>query len=83
MVRAKDFGRASSGGGGGLVRVIPTKESQVFFQGVATTCYVALHSNLRGVTGKYFDEELSRRLWDLSEKMLKPMSKEHSSQENK
>ncbi|KAG6505218.1 hypothetical protein ZIOFF_037572 [Zingiber officinale] len=39
--------------------------------GAATTCYVALHPNLRGVIGKYFDEELSRRLWDLSEKMVK------------
>ncbi|KAG6522616.1 hypothetical protein ZIOFF_019761 [Zingiber officinale] len=28
----------------------------------AITCYVALHPNLRGITGKYFDEELSRRL---------------------
>ncbi|XP_042414703.1 uncharacterized protein LOC122003708 [Zingiber officinale] len=44
-----------------------------FFQilGAATTCYVALHPNLRSVTGKYFDEELSRRLWYLSEKMVK------------
>ncbi|KAG6499432.1 uncharacterized protein LOC121996312 isoform X2 [Zingiber officinale] len=39
--------------------------------GAATTCYVALHPNLRSVTGKYFDEELSRRLWDLSKKMVK------------
>ncbi|KAG6488060.1 hypothetical protein ZIOFF_056818 [Zingiber officinale] len=47
--------------------------SFVFFQilGAATTCYVALHPNLRSVIGKYFDEELSRRLWDLSEKMVK------------
>ncbi|KAG6506613.1 hypothetical protein ZIOFF_031940 [Zingiber officinale] len=52
-------------------------------KGVAITCYVALHPNLRGVTGKYFDEELLIRLWDLSEKMLKSMSKEHSSQEDK
>ncbi|KAG6466558.1 uncharacterized protein LOC122036115 isoform X2 [Zingiber officinale] len=44
-----------------------------FFQilGAATTCYVALHPNLRSVTGKYFDEELSRRLWYLNEKMIK------------
>ncbi|KAG6500729.1 hypothetical protein ZIOFF_040579 [Zingiber officinale] len=44
-----------------------------FFQilGAATTCYVALHPNLRSVTGKYFNKELSRRLWDLSEKMVK------------
>ncbi|KAG6512722.1 hypothetical protein ZIOFF_030851 [Zingiber officinale] len=82
-VRAKGFGRASSGGGGGLVSVIPAKERQVFFHGLATTCYVALHPNLRGVTGNYFDEELSIRLWDLSKKMLKPISKEHLSQEDK
>ncbi|KAG6472182.1 hypothetical protein ZIOFF_069639 [Zingiber officinale] len=53
-------------------------------QGVVTTCYVALHTNLRGVTGKYFDdyneedtsnhakdEELARKVLDLSEKMVK------------
>ncbi|KAG6489719.1 hypothetical protein ZIOFF_050996 [Zingiber officinale] len=44
-----------------------------FFQilGATTTCYVALHPNLRSVIGKYFDEELSRKLWYLSEKMVK------------
>ncbi|KAG6503287.1 hypothetical protein ZIOFF_032010 [Zingiber officinale] len=50
---------------------------------LATTCYVALHPNLRGITGNYFDEDLSIRLWDLSKKMLKPISKEHLSQEDK
>ncbi|KAL8129735.1 hypothetical protein V2J09_018890 [Rumex salicifolius] len=53
-------------------------------QGAATTCYVALHPNLQGVTGKYFldcnemqpsllasDEELAKKLWDFSNKMIK------------
>lgn len=48
------------------------------------TCYVALHPYLRGVTGDYFDdcneedtsahgedEDLAKKLWDLSEKMVK------------
>ncbi|KAJ8457852.1 hypothetical protein OPV22_030778 [Ensete ventricosum] len=51
-------------------------------QGAATTCYVALHPSLKGVTGKYFidcneempsywakDETLAKKLWDLSEKL--------------
>ncbi|KAJ8491608.1 hypothetical protein OPV22_013329 [Ensete ventricosum] len=52
-------------------------------QGAATTCYVALHPNLKGVTGKYFldcneekpscmarDETLAEKLWDFSEKLV-------------
>lgn len=52
-------------------------------QGAATTCYVALHSKLKGVTGKYFqdcnewspskfatDENLGKQLWDLSTKLV-------------
>ncbi|KAL3690362.1 hypothetical protein R1sor_016671 [Riccia sorocarpa] len=48
-------------------------------QGAATTCYVALHPNVKSVSGEYFvdcniaqpssyakDAELARRLWDLS-----------------
>lgn len=53
-------------------------------QGAATTCYVALHPSLKGVTGKYFfdcneekpgimarEETLGKRLWDFSEKLVK------------
>lgn len=49
-------------------------------QGAATTCYVALHPEEEGTTGKYFqdcsiatpsseaqDELLARKLWDFSE----------------
>lgn len=48
-------------------------------QGAATTCYVALHPSLKGVTGKYYydcneykpsklarDEALAKNLWDFS-----------------
>ncbi|XP_065048145.1 short-chain dehydrogenase TIC 32 B, chloroplastic-like [Musa acuminata AAA Group] len=53
-------------------------------QGAATTCYVALHPSLKGVTGKYFfdcneempsswarDKKLAKKLWDFSEKLVK------------
>uniref|UniRef100_A0A7N1A9P8 Uncharacterized protein n=1 Tax=Kalanchoe fedtschenkoi TaxID=63787 RepID=A0A7N1A9P8_KALFE len=52
-------------------------------QGAATSCYVALHPSLKGVTGKYFldcnefpptqqarDENLGKKLWDLSNKLV-------------
>ncbi|MCL7038040.1 hypothetical protein MKW94_029771 [Papaver nudicaule] len=52
-------------------------------QGASTTCYVALHPNLKGVTGKYFldnnyskqspyakDTEQAKKLWDLSMKLV-------------
>ncbi|KAL8509063.1 hypothetical protein ACS0TY_016312 [Phlomoides rotata] len=48
-------------------------------QGAATTCYVALHPSLKGVSGKYYvdcnefgtsklarNEDLAKRLWDFS-----------------
>lgn len=56
-------------------------------QGAATTCYVALHPRLQGVTGKYFvdcnelkpiplaqDVTLAKRLWDFSEKLVHQIS---------
>ncbi|CAN6472659.1 unnamed protein product [Victoria cruziana] len=62
-------------------------------QGAATTCYVALHPSLKGVTGKYFadcnemtpsafarDETLARKLWDFSNKLVKRSS--HSAELN-
>lgn len=55
-----------------------------YMQGAATTCYVALHPSLKGVTGKYFfdcneempsswarDKKLAKKLWDFSEKLVK------------
>ncbi|KVI09488.1 Glucose/ribitol dehydrogenase [Cynara cardunculus var. scolymus] len=52
-------------------------------QGAATTCYVALHPKLKGVSGKYFvdcneypasnfatDPELAKKLWDYSNNLV-------------
>ncbi|KAL3825987.1 hypothetical protein ACJIZ3_022016 [Penstemon smallii] len=52
-------------------------------QGAATTCYVALHPSLKGVSGKYFvdcnefkpsrfarDKVLAKKLWDFSIKLV-------------
>ncbi|KAH6805900.1 Rossmann-fold superfamily protein [Perilla frutescens var. frutescens] len=52
-------------------------------QGAATTCYVALHPSLKGVSGKYFvdcnelkpnwlarDQVLAQRLWDFSTNLV-------------
>lgn len=48
-------------------------------QGAATSCYVALHPQVKGVSGKYFsdsnvgkttsqgtDADLAKKLWDFS-----------------
>nr|URX65638.1 (3E, 6E, 11E)-8-hydroxy-casba-3,6,11-trien-5,9-dione 9-keto-reductase [Euphorbia peplus] len=52
-------------------------------QGAATTCYVALHPQVKGISGQYFvdsnlakpsslatDAELGKRLWDFSLKLI-------------
>ncbi|KAJ6922321.1 hypothetical protein NC652_016083 [Populus alba x Populus x berolinensis] len=57
-------------------------------QGAATTCYVASHPSLKGVTGKYHadcnglepsafarDEALARKLWDFSNNLITSVSK--------
>ncbi|XP_038903124.1 short-chain dehydrogenase TIC 32 B, chloroplastic-like [Benincasa hispida] len=57
-------------------------------QGASTTCYVALHPNLKGVSGKYFldnnekqpssyarDKKLAKKLWDFSKDLISSMSK--------
>lgn len=54
-------------------------------QGAATPCYVALHPDMKGVSGKYYadcnqfkpsalarDAELGKKLWDFSNKMVDP-----------
>ncbi|KAK4748645.1 hypothetical protein SAY87_015231 [Trapa incisa] len=54
-------------------------------QGAATTCYVALHPQVAGVSGKYFsdsniakpsnlaqDAHLGKKLWDFSVKLTEP-----------
>uniref|UniRef100_A0A803N615 Uncharacterized protein n=1 Tax=Chenopodium quinoa TaxID=63459 RepID=A0A803N615_CHEQI len=57
-------------------------------QGAATTCYVALHPQLKGETGKYYvdcnelepyalakDEELGKKLWEFSESLVNSATK--------
>lgn len=54
-------------------------------QGAATTCYVALHPQVKGVSGEYFadsnlsqasplanDAELAKKLWDFSLSLIAP-----------
>lgn len=58
-------------------------------QGAATTCYVALHPRVKGVSGKYFldcnefepsalatDQLLGRKLWDFSNNLINSISKD-------
>ncbi|XP_026406229.1 short-chain dehydrogenase TIC 32, chloroplastic-like [Papaver somniferum] len=53
-------------------------------QGASTTCYIALHPNLKGITGKYFvdnnfskqsrnakDTEEAKKLWDFSMNLVR------------
>ncbi|KAH7841387.1 hypothetical protein Vadar_029255 [Vaccinium darrowii] len=64
---------------GGFVKLIAKYLGKDLQQGAATTCYVALHSQVKGVSGEYFsdcniakrsalakDEELAKKLWDFS-----------------
>ncbi|GJN28670.1 hypothetical protein PR202_gb16825 [Eleusine coracana subsp. coracana] len=59
-------------------------------QGAATTCYLALHPDLKDVSGKYFsgcneaaptsvarDAELSKRLWSFSEELVGTSREQH------
>lgn len=63
----------------GIVNVIGKHVMKNVQQGAATTCYVALHPDVKGVTGKYYadcniaetspqanDAELAKRLWDFT-----------------
>jgi len=56
----------------------------MLLQGAATTCYVALHPEVRGISGEYFadnkiakvgsngrDLELANKLWDFSMSLIK------------
>lgn len=52
-------------------------------KGAATTCYVALHPDVKGTTGKYYadsnlaetslqarDQELAQKLWDFTQNLI-------------
>ncbi|KAF7151856.1 hypothetical protein RHSIM_Rhsim02G0232200 [Rhododendron simsii] len=62
-----------------LVKTIAEYMGKNVQQGAATTCYVALHPQVKGVSGEFFsdcnlakrsalakDEELAKKLWDFS-----------------
>ncbi|XP_071705780.1 short-chain dehydrogenase TIC 32 B, chloroplastic-like isoform X2 [Rutidosis leptorrhynchoides] len=65
------------------MRILKVFTYIIWKNGAATTCYVALHPDLKGVTGKYFldcnewqaskfatDPELAKKLWDYSHKLV-------------
>ncbi|KAM1126789.1 hypothetical protein ACFX13_042718 [Malus domestica] len=68
----------------GLVNVLGRAVLKNVQQGAATTCYVALHPQVKGVTGEYFsdcnlskprpqgqDVEMAKKLWDFSMDLTK------------
>ncbi|KAK9293248.1 hypothetical protein L1049_021239 [Liquidambar formosana] len=68
----------------GLVNMIGKFVLKDVHQGAATTCYVALHPQVKGTSGEYFsdsnlakassqagDVELAKKLWDFSMKLVK------------
>ena len=76
----------------GISRVMQFSGGKSIAQGAATTCYVATHPSLKGVSGKYFsdchvartsrhgqNEALAEKLWSYSNEYLsKYLSKEPS-----
>ncbi|KAK8618103.1 hypothetical protein V6N13_115977 [Hibiscus sabdariffa] len=73
----------------GLINTVGQMVGKYFLksipQGAATTCYVALHPQVKGVSGEYFmdsnisqpsikakDEDLAKRLWDFSLTLINP-----------
>ncbi|KAF7821863.1 short-chain dehydrogenase TIC 32, chloroplastic-like [Senna tora] len=68
----------------GMVNVLGKFVFKNVKQGAATTCYVALHPQVKGVSGEYFsdsnvanrtshakDVQLAKKLWDFSINMIK------------
>lgn len=68
----------------GLIAVIGRLFLKNVQQGAATTCYVALHPQVKGISGKYFsdsnlakttsqgtDADLAKKLWDFSTDLTK------------
>ncbi|CAI0476212.1 unnamed protein product [Linum tenue] len=68
-----------------LANILHANELARLLKGAATTCYVALHPKVKGVTGEYFsdsnvykpnsqakDEELAKKLWDFSLDLINP-----------
>ncbi|KAK7343698.1 hypothetical protein VNO77_12650 [Canavalia gladiata] len=68
----------------GLINVVGRLVLKNVQQGAATSCYVALHPQVKGVSGKYFsdsnvakttaqgtDADLAKKLWDFSMNLIK------------
>ncbi|RVX01913.1 Short-chain dehydrogenase TIC 32, chloroplastic [Vitis vinifera] len=68
----------------GLVNTVGKLVLKNVQQGAATTCYVALHPQVKGVSGQYFsdcniakpssqakDPELAKKLWEFSMNLVK------------
>uniref|UniRef100_A0A803N7K3 Short-chain dehydrogenase TIC 32, chloroplastic n=1 Tax=Chenopodium quinoa TaxID=63459 RepID=A0A803N7K3_CHEQI len=71
-----------------LANVLHANELSRRLKGASTTCYVALHPQLKGETGKYYvdcnelepyalakDEELAKKLWEFSENLVNSATK--------
>ncbi|XP_045810339.1 short-chain dehydrogenase TIC 32, chloroplastic-like [Trifolium pratense] len=70
----------------GFVGLIGRYAMKSIQQGAATTCYVALHPQVKGLSGCYFvdcnlaetssqagDQELARKLWEYSSNLIKTL----------
>ncbi|KAG6390206.1 hypothetical protein SASPL_151688 [Salvia splendens] len=67
----------------GLVAALGKHVMKDVHQGAATTCYVALHPDVKGMTGKYYadcnlaetslqakDQDLARKLWNFTNNLI-------------
>ncbi|KAJ4824953.1 Short-chain dehydrogenase TIC 32, chloroplastic [Turnera subulata] len=76
----------------GLVDVLGRLVLKNIQQGAATTCYVALHPQVKGISGGYFrdsnearasplgrDTKLAKRLWDFSASLVNGIADVNSS----
>ncbi|XP_024046839.1 short-chain dehydrogenase TIC 32, chloroplastic isoform X2 [Citrus clementina] len=77
------YNRFSAYGQSKLANVLHTNELARRLKGAATTCYVALHPHVKGLTGSYFADsnvaqassqavntELAQKLWDFSSDLI-------------
>ncbi|XP_047176442.1 short-chain dehydrogenase TIC 32, chloroplastic-like [Vigna umbellata] len=66
-----------------LINMLGNYAMKSIQQGAATTCYVALHPQVKGISGEYFsdnnvakasslakDTDLAKKLWDFSKKII-------------
>ncbi|KAI3815807.1 hypothetical protein L1987_15489 [Smallanthus sonchifolius] len=80
----KQYSKYQAYGQSKLANILHTNELTRRLKGAATTCYVALHPQVKGVSGAYFsdsnlakttelakDIDLAKRLWDFSMNLIK------------